>query len=185
MVGTIGQLCIFTVTQTSKRLDLSTYRSPNIPGNRGFLWRVVWYLINTLVYQSRLPLLPSSVKALILRAFGAKIGRGLVIKPRVNIKYPWFLTVGNHVWIGEEVWIDNPGSVLIGDHVCISQGAYLVTGNHDYLDPEFGFFSQPIIVGAGTWISAQATIPPGSKIPNHTVMPIAGRWSNKHQQEDV
>ena len=84
-----------------------------------------------------------------LRAFGARIGRGLVIRPRVTVKYPWFLELGDHVWLGEGVWIDNHTTVGIGSDVCISQGAYLFTGNHDWNDPLFRFFCKPITVEDG------------------------------------
>ena len=53
----------------------------------------------------------SGFKRFLLRLFGAKIGKGVVIKPCVNIKYPWKLRIGNYVWIGENVWIDNLDTV--------------------------------------------------------------------------
>ena len=75
---------------------------------------------------------PSTFKAIILRVFGAKVGKGLVIRTHVRIKQPWRLSIGDHVWIGESVWIDNLVQVAIASNVCLSQGAFLLTGNHDY-----------------------------------------------------
>ena len=120
-------------------VDLARYAEPVIPGNRSVAWRIAWHLVSALVFQSAL-VLPSRWKAAVLRCFGARIGRGLVIKPRVSVKYPWFLELGDHVWLGEGVWIDNHTTVAVGSHVCISQGAYLFTGNHDWNDPLFRFF---------------------------------------------
>ena len=90
-----------------------------------------------------------------------------MIKPRVTIKYPWFLELGDHVWLGEGVWIDNHTTVGLGSDVCISQGAYLFTGNHDWNDPRFRFFCEPITVEDGVWVGAKAVICPGSVLARH------------------
>src|SRR5690242_9560833 len=86
----------------------------------------------------------SGWKVFLLRLFGASVGKGVVIKPRVTIKYPWFLTIGNHSWIGENVWIDNLGKVAIGSNVCLSQGSMLLTGNHDYTKSTFDLMVKEI-----------------------------------------
>jgi len=93
----------------------------------------------------RCQLLPfSSVRRFILRCFGAKVERGVVLKPGVRVKYPWRLSIGAHSWIGEDVWIDNLVEVRIGANACLSQGAYLCTGNHDWSDEFFGLQVLPI-----------------------------------------
>ena len=102
--------------------------------------------------------------------FGAKIGQGVVIKPTVNIKYPWNLIIGNHVWIGEEVWIDNLGQVSIGDHACISQGALLLCGNHNYRKPTFDLMVGNITLEEGAWVGAKAIVGPGVTMKSHAVL---------------
>jgi len=74
------------------------------------------------VFKTMLPI-PSKIKVKILKLYGAKVGYNVLIKPNVNIKYPWFLEIGNDVWIGENVWIDNLAQVTIGNDVCLSQDA--------------------------------------------------------------
>lgn len=151
--------------------DLSVYQRPIIPGNRNAVWRAAWYLVNACFFQGAvLALMPSSSKARILRAFGAKVGKGFVCKPRVTIKYPWFLEIGDHVWLGELVWIDNHTTVKIGNSVCISQGAYLFTGNHDWNDPAFRFFCAPIEIGDGGWVGAGVTVGLVSQLPPGAVL---------------
>jgi putative colanic acid biosynthesis acetyltransferase WcaF len=111
-------------------------------------------------------------KVAILRGFGAKVGKGLIIKPRVTIKYPWKLSLGNHVWIGENVWIDNLDEVTIGNHVCISQGALLLCGNHDYKKFAFNLITKPIVLEDGVWIGAQSTVAPGVTCRDHSILAL-------------
>lgn len=154
-------------TRPIARLDLKSFPRPEISRQRSATVRASWYLVNTLFFgSSLLSLVPSRTKAFLLRIYGAQVGRGVVIKPRVNIKYPWFLDIGDHVWIGERVWIDNHTTVRIGSNSCISQGAYLFTGNHDWNDPSFAFFCKPIEIGEGVWITAFCIVGPGSVIPD-------------------
>lgn len=143
----------------SSPVDLSLYSSQDYyPG--GKLKRALWYLVSVCFFESLMPW-PSALKTTFLRMFGAAVGRGVVIKPAVKIKYPWFLSVGNHVWVGERAWIDNLAQVSLGDHSCISQEAYLLTGNHDYKDRKFGLRLGEIHVGAGAWVGAKSVVCPG------------------------
>ena len=115
-------------------------------------------------------LLIFSIQALIFRAFGTRVGKAFVCKPRVTIKYPWFLEIGDHVWLGELVWIDNHPTVKIGNSVCISQRAYLFTGNHDWNDPAFKFFCKPIEIGDGCWVGAGMRVEPGNRISSGSIV---------------
>lgn len=129
------------------------------PG-RGRLWQASWFFLGLPVLRSAL--LPSSgVRVRLLRLFGAQIGNGVVIKPGVHVKYPWHLYVGDDCWIGEDCWIDNLTTVRLGSNVCISQGAYLCTGNHDWTDPAFGLLVAPIRLNDGAWAGARAVLMPG------------------------
>ncbi len=162
--------------KTNDRLDLATYPPPRIEGQRSVVVRIAWMATNAILFQSALPLAPYRLKSALLRLFGARVGRGLVIKPSVNIKCPWFLEIGDHVWIGEGVWIDNPGTVKIGSHVCISQGAYLVTGNHNYKRATFDYFSMPIVIEDRVWVRARAILKPGAVVRAGEVVPLGGIW---------
>jgi len=109
-------------------------------------------------------------KRMLLRVFGAKIGKGVVIKPGVNIKYPWFLKIGNHSWIGEGVWIDNLGLVEIGENVCLSQGALLLCGNHNYKKVTFDLMVGDIKLENGVWIGAKCIVTGNVTCCSHAIL---------------
>jgi putative colanic acid biosynthesis acetyltransferase WcaF len=138
------------------------------PG-RSLLVRTLWFFVGCpLVRSTLLPF--GSWKAGLLRLFGARLGRGIVIKPGVRIKHPWLLEIGDHSWIGEDAWIDNLAPVTIGRNACLSQGVYLCTGNHDWSDPEFGLIVKPIRVENGAWVGAKSVIAPGVVVGAYAVI---------------
>lgn len=112
----------------------------------------------------------NGLKRFWLRVFGAQLGVGMVIKPQVKIKYPWKLTIGNHCWIGERVWIDNLDQVTLEDHVCISQGALLQCGNHNYKTSTFDLMLAPITLKEGSWIGARSCVAPGVSVGSHAIL---------------
>jgi putative colanic acid biosynthesis acetyltransferase WcaF len=149
------------------RLDL--YNNSWYKPGGGPLKRLVWYFVNVLVFNHGFfPV--SGLKVALLRLFGAKIGKGVVIKPSVNIKYPWNLSIGDYAWIGEEVWIDNLAQVDIGAHCCLSQGCLLLCGNHDYSRPTFDLRVSPITLEEGAWAGARSILAPGSRMGTHAVL---------------
>jgi putative colanic acid biosynthesis acetyltransferase WcaF len=151
--------------------DLSVYKKPDFKEKESPIRSILWYIVSHLIFTNYLfPFY--GIKKSILTAFGAKIGNGFVIKPCVNIKFPWKLEVGNHVWIGEKVWIDNLGQVKIGNHVCISQGATLLTGNHNYRSVSFDLIIKPIVIEDGVWIGAKAVVAPGVICKTNAVLTL-------------
>jgi putative colanic acid biosynthesis acetyltransferase WcaF len=117
--------------------------------------------------------IPLFLKISTLRIFGAKIADNVMIKPKVNIKYPWYLTVEENAWIGENVWIDNLTYVTIGANACLSQGAMLLTGNHNYKSPKFDLWVAPIVLEAGVWIGAKAVVCPGVICGSHAMLTVS------------
>lgn len=152
-------------TTNLSEFDNSWYK----PG--GVVKRFVWYLVNLAFFKSGMPF--SGIKVILLRAFGSKVGSGVVIKPHVRIKYPWLLSIGNFVWIGEEVWIDNLGLVTIEDHCCLSQGAFLLCGNHDYSKSTFDLMVGDITLKQGVWIGARSIVCPGVTCHSHAILAVA------------
>ncbi|MDQ3049607.1 MAG: WcaF family extracellular polysaccharide biosynthesis acetyltransferase [Bacteroidota bacterium] len=131
----------------------------------------LWQIFSAIFLINHLSVI-SSVKVAVLRMFGAKIGKGVVIKQGVRIKYPWLLEIGNNVWIGECCWIENHAKVVIGDNVCISQGAMLLCGNHDFKKSTFDLIIGTIVLEEGVWIGARALVCPGVICKSHSVLSV-------------
>ena len=150
-------------------VDLSRFDVGDYKTGRGFSTRLLWFITNAIFLQN--PLNASSrIKVFLLRLFGAKIGKGVVLKPGINVKYPWRLVIGDYSWIGEQAWLDCLVPITIGAHACVSQGVYLCTGNHDWSDAAFSYKLQPIVIEDGAWIGARATILPGVTVSSHSVI---------------
>ena len=133
--------------------------------------RSCWYFANNIFFKSSL-FHSYYLKSLILKCFGSKIGKNVVIKPSINIKYPWLLEIGDNTWIGEYVWIDNLAPVIIGANVCISQAAMLLTGNHNYTSSKFDLITKEIVIHEGVWIGAKSIVCPGVICKSHAVLTV-------------
>ena len=148
------------------KFDNRCYR----PG-RSLLVILIWYLVNNFIYNSYLfPF--NKLKIYLLRIFGSTIGNGVIIKPKVNIKYPWNLQIGDHVWIGELVWIDNLDRIILGNNVTISQGALLISGSHNYNKSTFDLLIGKIILEDGVWIAAKSVVSSGVTCKTHSVLTL-------------
>lgn len=155
--------------QTTNRVDLNTYDNSWYNPGAGVVKRTLWFVVNALFFIN--PLNPSSaLKVYLLRLFGATLGSDVVIKPAVNIKYPWCLRVGNNVWIGEKVWIDNLTLVSLADNTVLSQGAMLLTGSHDYKKTGFDLLVKEVHLEEGVWIGAKALVCSGVTCASHSVL---------------
>jgi len=152
-----------------QKTDLSSYNNhPYNPGGNT-LKRVLWHYTNLIFFKSGwLPFY--GFKVFLLRVFGAKVGKQVELKPCVNIKYPWNLTIGDEVWIGENVWLDSLVMITIGSNVCISQGATLLTGSHNYKKSSFDLITGSIVLEDGVWIGAGAIVNQGVTAHSHAVL---------------
>ena len=164
-------------TEPELAVDLSAFSTGGFERGASKLKELLWLLVSLGLFRL-CPVKVSGLKCLVLRWFGARVGRGVVIKPEVKITFPWKLTLGDHVWLGEECWLLNLAPIEIGSHVCISQRAFLCSGNHDYKSPAFDLITQPIRVECGAWIGAGAFVGPGVSVGSHAVL-AAGSVATK------
>jgi len=129
----------------------------------------LWVVTRAFFFMSSLPW-PCKMKAGLLRLFGARIGKGFYIRPRVNIHFPWKLEVGDYCWIGDDCGLLNLEPITIGDHVAIAHRVYLATGNHDFTDVAMSYRNQPIRINRGAWVASCVFVGPGVTLGEHCVI---------------
>lgn len=152
-------------------MKLAAFDGSDFNKGAGFLKATLWYLVNALIVRASWnPFM--GIKIALLRLFGAKIGKGLVIKNNVTVKSPWNLVVGDDCWLGEGCWIDNLDRVFIGSNVCISQGAMLLTGNHDYTVSSMPYRNAAIRLEDGAWIGAKTVVCPGVTVHGNAILTV-------------
>lgn len=132
------------------------------------IMRILWEIVKPFFYHSPRPFF--GLRNWILRLFGAKIGKNVHIYPRVNIKLPWNLTIGNNVGVGEDTLLYSWAMITIEDDAIVSHKCQLCSGSHDCFDPEFPVILSPIIVKKGVWICTQVFIGPGVKLGEYAVV---------------
>lgn len=136
--------------------DLAGFTGAGYDKGRNIVWQALWVATSSVLIERIW--CPARLRVPILRAFGAKIGEGVLIRQHVRIHWPWKLTIDDNVWIGVDAWLLNLEPITIGSNVCISQGVFLCTGSHDRHSPTFEFDNAPIVIKDGAWIAARATV---------------------------
>lgn len=149
--------------------QLDTYDNADFDRGASRAKEIAWLLVRWFFFETALPW-PSSLKASLLRLFGARIGRGVVIRPRFSVSFPWRFQVGNFSWLGEGVRILSLAEVEIGAHVCVSQEAYLCTGSHDYKREDFPLLTKPIRIKNHAWVGARVFVAPGVEVGESAVL---------------
>ena len=152
-----------------RKQNLKDYKLPE-DWDRGIniFIEAIWLIIFIPIISSSFP--GSDWRKTILRIFGATIGKGVRMNSRLRVKMPWRLKIGNYCWIGEETWIDNLDLVTIANNVCISQGVYLCSGNHNYKKATFDLIYKPISIESDVWIGAKSIIAPVNKIGKGSII---------------
>lgn len=146
---------------TAPRQRLDQFRDSYDKG-RGKAHQALWFATLNLLFRQWW--LPPRFRPWLLRMFGARVGSSVYIRHNVRVHWPWKLSIGDNVWIGEGAWLLNLASIVIGDSVCISQEAVICTGGHDPRDPSFGFANGEVIIESGAWLGMRSFILPGSRI---------------------
>ena len=109
-------------------------------------------------------------RRLVLRCFGATVGKQVNTYPSTRIYFPWNLTVGDWSAIGEDAFVYNLGPVTIGEKVTVSHRAHLCAGTHDYTRTDMPLIKPPIEIKAQVWICADAFVGPGVTVGEGAVV---------------
>jgi putative colanic acid biosynthesis acetyltransferase WcaF len=141
---------------------------PNFRGQPG--WYVqLWWIVQTLLFKTS-PQFMYSWRRFLLRLFGAKIGKGVILRPTMHTQFPWKVSIGDNSWIGDHVVLYSLSKITIGNNVVISQKSYLCTGTHDYLSETFDICAEPIVIKDECWIATDVYVAPGVTIEKGTVV---------------
>lgn len=149
--------------------DLAGFEGAGYDKGRSRLGQAAWYAVANLVWRKWW--FPMRARPAVLRAFGAHVGKGCIIRSDVRVHWPWKLSIGEHCWLGEGAWLLNLEPITIGSNVCISQDALLCTGSHDAGSPTFEFDNGPIRIADGVWIAARAVVLKGVTVGEAAIVP--------------
>lgn len=153
--------------QDVQRLDL--FRMPADYRGASPLRLQLWRLVQGSLFRWS-PQVAYGWRAFLLRRFGARIGRGVLIRPTVEVAFPWKLEIGDYAWIGDDVALYAQGPMRIGAHAVVSQRCYLCGGDHDYTKVEFTVRSAEIRIGEQAWLAADVFVAPGVEIGERSVI---------------
>lgn len=156
-------------TTQQRVVDLSTFTGAGLDRGRSKGVEALWWIAKLTIVQSRIPW-PSAIRRMALRAFGAKIGKGFYIRPSVNIHFPWKLTIGDNVWIGEGCTILNLEPVEIHSNVALAHEVYVSTGNHNIFDQNFSYKNGPVIIHSGAWLASRCFVGSGTTVGEGAVV---------------
>jgi putative colanic acid biosynthesis acetyltransferase WcaF len=149
--------------------DLNKFQLPkNFRGKNPFVVQL-WWSVQAILFNTS-PQFLYGWRNFLLRLFGAKIGKKVIIRPSVKVTYPWKLSIGDYSWIGDNVNLYTLGEINIGNNVVISQRSYLCTGSHDYLQEDFPIYQKPINIRDQVWIATDVFIAPGITIGKGSVV---------------
>ena len=149
--------------------QLNTFKLPNnFRGKNAFIVQL-WWIVESIFFRLS-PQFMYGYRRFLLRLFGAKIGKKVIIRPSVKVTYPWKISIGDYSWIGDDVVLYSLGEIEIGKNVVISQKSYLCTGSHDYLKSDFPIYAKKITIEDEVWLATDVFVAPGITIEKKTVV---------------
>lgn len=148
---------------------LNQFRLPDGFRGRSPVVVQLWWLVQSTLFACS-PQFMYSWRRFLLRAFGANIGEGVILRPTARVTNPWKLTIGDYSWVGDHAELYTLGEIIIGKNAVVSQRAYLCTGSHDYETHTFDIYAETIIVEDEAWVAADVFVAPGVTIGKGAVI---------------
>lgn len=149
--------------------NLKLFRLPSNFRGRNPVYVQLWWFVQA-IFIHLSPQIFYGWRRFVLRRFGAKIGKGVIIRPSVRILYPWKLTIGDWSWIGDDVNLYSMAEIKIGNNTVVSQNSYLCTGSHNHTKPTFDIFAKKIVIEDEAWIATDVFVAPGVTIAHAAVI---------------
>lgn len=149
--------------------DLSKYKTPEGFRGKSKLIVQLWWIVEATLFKCS-PQGLYNWRRFLLRCFGAKVGKKVIIRPSAKITYPWKVKIGDYSWIGDDVVLYSLGDILIGSNTVISQKSYICTGTHDYSKKDFPILAKTIVIGDECWLATDVFVAPGVTINDNVVV---------------
>lgn len=152
-----------------KYQNLSLNKTPNDFRGKSKIFVQLWWLVQATVFRLS-PQVLYGWRRFLLRMFGAKIGKKVIIRPTARITYPWKVSIGDYSWIGDDVVLYSLGEIEIGNNAVISQKSYLCAGSHDYKKKDFPLTKSKITIEDGCWLATDVYVAPGITVQEGTIV---------------
>ncbi len=157
--------------------DLSRFSLPLGFRKRNPVVVQLWWLVQASLFRCS-PQFLYGWRRFLLRSFGARIGKNVLVRPTARVQFPWNLVIGDWSWIGDDVVLYNLAQIWIGEHVVVSQRSYICSGSHDWKREDFAITASPVSIKREAWVAADCFVGPGVTIGEGTV--IGARSSVLH-----
>ena len=113
-------------------------------------------------------------RRMVLKMFGAKVGKKVRIYNTVKIYFPPNLTLEDYCLIGPHVDIYCVAPITIGQNSMVSQYSYLCSASHDHNLAHLPLIALPITIESGSWVCARAFVGPGVTIGKNSLVAACG-----------
>jgi putative colanic acid biosynthesis acetyltransferase WcaF len=153
----------------SRDQDLSQFRMPLGFRGRSAVTVQAWWIVQGTLFRWS-PQFAYGFRRMLLRAFGARVGAAVKVRPSATVTYPWKVTIGDRAWIGDDAVLYSLGEIVIGSDTVVSQRAYLCAGDHDHRDPAFPIRARPITLGDEVWVATDVYVGPDVTIGSGAVV---------------
>ena len=157
------------VTDQPRYQDLSQFQVPADFRGRPAFVVLLWQCVQATLFAWS-PQPAYAWRRGLLRAFGAKVGRGVLVRQSARITYPWKVILGDHSWVGDHAELYSLGTIEIGPHAVVSQRTYLCAGTHDYQRIDFPLVAKPVRIEAEAWVAADCFVAPGVTVGHAAVV---------------
>ncbi|MBT8303327.1 MAG: putative colanic acid biosynthesis acetyltransferase [Bacteroidia bacterium] len=149
--------------------DLKLYETPRDFRGRSKFIVQLWWITQSLLFNPS-PQIMYGWRRRLLRLFGAKIGKNVIIRPSAKITYPWKVEIGDYSWIGDDVILYSLGEIKIGSNSVLSQKTYICTGTHDFKTKDFKIISEKIVIEDQCWLATDVFVGPGVRIGRGSII---------------
>lgn len=147
--------------------DLSTFALPEGFRGKGALTVQLWWGVQATLFRHS-PQIFYGWRRFLLRAFGAKIGKGVLVRPTARITYPWKVTIGDWSQVGDGTELYSLGRIEIGAHTVVSQGCYICAAGHDPASNSFAIYQSRVVIEDEVWLASQCFVMPGVTVRKGT-----------------